>query len=258
MPKIIGNPTVTPVMPSDWAQKDETKVDYIKNKPTKLSQFENDIEFVDREELDDALSGIGGNVDMSDYYTKGEIDSQMDELESIAKGRATGYVFNTLADLEAWLSDSANTANLVLGDNLYIRATNVPDYWWDGTSKQELETQKVDLTEYVKNTDYASSSQFGVVKVVDWAGTAVNGSGQIYLVKATNSEIDARVGDYKPIVPANLEHAVKSVGDGYYATEEQVSTKQNTITGSAGQFVIIGSDGNVTTKTISIAEEATF
>ena len=143
MPKIIGNPTVTPVMPSDWAQKDETKVDYIKNKPTKLSQFENDVEFVDREELDDALSGIGGNVDMSDYYTKGE----------------TREVAREIAE---------------------------------------------------------------------------------------------------QIVPANLEHAVKSVGDGYYATEEQVSTKQNTITGSAGQFVVIGSDGNVTTKTIPIAEEATF
>lgn len=257
MPKIIGNPTVTPVMPSDWAQKDETKVDYIKNKPTKLSQFENDIEFVDREELDDALSGIGGNVDMSDYYTKGEIDSQMDELESIAKGRATGYVFDTLADLEAWLSDSANTANLVLGDNLYIRATNVPDYWWDGTSKQELETQKVDLTEYVKNTDYATANVAGVVKVATSSGVGIH-NGNLYVACCSTAEIDARTNTVRPIVPANLEHAVKSVGDGYYATEEQVSTKQNTITGSAGQFVIIGSDGNVTTKTISIAEEATF
>lgn len=33
MSKIIGNTTVTPVMPADWEQTDETKVDYIKNKP---------------------------------------------------------------------------------------------------------------------------------------------------------------------------------------------------------------------------------
>jgi hypothetical protein len=33
MPKIIGNPTLTPVLPADWNQTDETKVDYIKNKP---------------------------------------------------------------------------------------------------------------------------------------------------------------------------------------------------------------------------------
>lgn len=34
MPKIIGNTTVTPVMPADWNQTDEAKVDYIKNKPS--------------------------------------------------------------------------------------------------------------------------------------------------------------------------------------------------------------------------------
>ena len=163
-----------------------------------------------------------GNLIHETYATKAEIKEDLGEIEAIAKGRATGYVFNTLEDLDSWLSDTANTANLVLGDNLYIRATDVPDYWWDGAEKQQLETQKVDLAEYVKNTDYASSSQVGVVKVVDWAGTAVNGSGQIYLVKATNSEIDTRVGDYKPIVPTNLEYAVKSVGDGYYATVEQI------------------------------------
>ena len=34
MSKIIGNTTATPVPRSDWAQTDEAKVDYIKNKPT--------------------------------------------------------------------------------------------------------------------------------------------------------------------------------------------------------------------------------
>lgn len=35
-------------------------------------------------------------------------------------------------------------------------------------------------------------------------------------------------------------------------------TKQDKITGTVGQFVIIGDDGNLTTKTIPSAEEATF
>ena len=43
----------------------------------------------------------------------------------------------------------------------------------------------------------------------------------------------------------------KSVGDG-------LATKQNIITGDAGQFVVIGDDGNVTTKTILYAEEDEF
>ena len=47
-----------------------------------------------------------------------------------------------------------------------------------------------------------------------------------------------------------------------YATKsyvnEGLATKQDKITGTAGDFVIIGEDGNVTTKTIPNAEEATF
>ena len=93
--------------------------------------------------------------------TKASIQPTLDEIqevseraETIAKGRATGYVFDTLNDLEVWLQNTENTSKLVLGDNLYIRAVGVPDYWWDGTTKQVLETQKVDLTEYVKNTEY--------------------------------------------------------------------------------------------------------
>lgn len=38
----------------------------------------------------------------------------------------------------------------------------------------------------------------------------------------------------------------------------QVSSKQDAITGTAGQFVVIGSDGKPTTKTIAYAEEVSF
>lgn len=40
--------------------------------------------------------------------------------------------------------------------------------------------------------------------------------------------------------------------------DTQVELKQDKIIGTAGQFVVIGSDGNVTTKTILNAEEASF
>ena len=43
MAKIIGNPTTTPIAPSDWNQNNPNKANNIKNKPTKLSEFENDI-----------------------------------------------------------------------------------------------------------------------------------------------------------------------------------------------------------------------
>lgn len=86
-----------------------------------------------------------------------KISDKADEAESIAKGRATGYVFDTKADMDAWLENPENVSNLVLGDNLYIRATDVPDYWWDGSAAQMLETQKVDLTGYLKKETSSGS-----------------------------------------------------------------------------------------------------
>lgn len=77
-----------------------------------------------------------------------------EHAEVIARGRATGYVFNTLEDLEEWLLDSKNVSKLVLGDNFYIRATNVPDYWWDGNQKQQLEAEKPDLSNLVDKSAF--------------------------------------------------------------------------------------------------------
>ena len=104
--------------------------------------------------LTNDLNKINSNVeDLSSELEKSNIaikenKENIETALSIAKGRATGYVFDTVADLDIWLSKKENTDNLVAGDNFYIKAIDVPDYWWDGVSKQQLETQKVNLTEY--------------------------------------------------------------------------------------------------------------
>ena len=79
-----------------------------------------------------------------------------------------------------------------------------------------------DLTDYVKNTDYATADVGGVVKTDSTLGVDINVDGTLIINKANEQEIDAKLNSYKPIVPVNLEYAVKSVGDGYYATEAQV------------------------------------
>lgn len=63
------------------------------------------------------------------------------------------YVFDTYEELVNWVAIETNTAQLKTGANLYIRDLNVPDYWWDGTQIQQLETQKVDLSDYAKTTE---------------------------------------------------------------------------------------------------------
>lgn len=131
------------------------------------------------EQGDKGEKGDSYTITEDDYeeiagIVEGNIQPQLDEIkdtvehaEAVAKGRATGYVFDSTEDLDLWLENSENTSKLVLGDNLYIKEVGVPDYWWDGTTKQQLETQKVDLTEYVKeknveNITKNTLTEFGI------------------------------------------------------------------------------------------------
>lgn len=74
-----------------------------------------------------------------------------------------------------------------------------------------------DLINYVQKTQYASSSSAGLVKTQSSYGINLNVSdGTISIAAATNAEIEAKTNTYKPIVPANLEKAVTSIGDSRY------------------------------------------
>lgn len=82
-------------------------------------------------------------------HSMGDIDGLEDaaaDLTAIASGKCASYVFNTVEELETWLTKTENTVKLKIGDVFLIKAINVPDYWWDGSAKQILETTKVDLT----------------------------------------------------------------------------------------------------------------
>lgn len=63
----------------------------------------------------------------------------------------------------------------------------------------------------VKNTDMASGSKLGLVKVYSGYGVEIGTSGTLFTQKASNAEIDAKKHNYNVIVPSNLEYAVKSV-----------------------------------------------
>lgn len=78
--------------------------------------------------------------------TAEQAQTTANEAKSIAQGRAQAKVFDTVEDMNAWLAVPANTATLNVGDPIYIRAANSPDYWWDGTQALEMETD-VDLTD---------------------------------------------------------------------------------------------------------------
>ena len=77
-------------------------------------------------------------------------------VEAIARGRSTSYTFDTLEQLDSWLAgtyarvDGRVKADLIQGDNLWIRDVGVTDQWWDAEHdcRQDLEAEAPDLIEY--------------------------------------------------------------------------------------------------------------
>lgn len=86
----------------------------------------------------------------------------------------------------------------------------------DMTEEEQLKARNVigaigetDLSSYVKNTDYATSTKGGIIKVTN-RGVAIK-NGEIETIKATEEQIDQKTTNYTVIVPSNLDYAVRSV-----------------------------------------------
>jgi hypothetical protein len=99
--------------------------------------------------------------------------------------------------------------------NIYLEYMYLNDSW------EQIGSSEVDLTNYVKNTDYATNDKHGIIKGDTALGIRINTSGAAYIDRATEAQIDAKADKFKPIVPSNLEYAVKSVGDGYYIKKDE-------------------------------------
>jgi hypothetical protein len=108
---------------------------------------------------DQDLSGLQTINANSLTTTNKTIVEAINEVNAIVKGKSKGYVFNTKASLDIWLSNPTNKALLNNGDNLFIVALDTPDYWWDFADQiyHPLESEKVDLTGYVANSRTVNS-----------------------------------------------------------------------------------------------------
>jgi hypothetical protein len=172
----------------------------------------------------------GSAIDSKTLVNIGYFNTKIKSVEAIAKGRATGYVFNTVADLDTWLANSENTKNLVLGDNLYIRAVNVPDYWWDGSQKQPLETQKVSIDgyateEYVdyKNQELGASVSQHIQNILSEVEPKLNAKTEIIDTdKLPENEEEILAGSGNLYRITKLEGTAFSIGETAGKIEKEV------------------------------------
>ena len=129
-------------------------------------------------------------------------------------------------------NDYSSTAALVVGDGSGEKRSNAFEVFGKSDSApahaniggKKVATEEFvtnSLTDYVKNTDYATADTAGVVKVRNETnGLKMYNQGHIGIVKATDEDIVQKSNDTKPIVPNSLDYAVKT----------SISTNRHTLT----------------------------
>ena len=194
---------------TSWNNKSEFSGDYndLTNKPTiptiptNVSAFTNDAGYLTEHQDISMKQDIEDNTLTTVHKT---VPSAINEVNSIAKGANQALSYgNYSAMVTAFNSLANNVYNT--GQNVMIVTLQVPDLWISGIESTSqtytyvddativndlqtngyiqvgyyklsaLETQKVDLTNYVTNTDYASSSKGGVFKINNGIGVSTNG-----------------------------------------------------------------------------------
>lgn len=231
-----------------------------KSVPTTTSQLTNNSGFITKSvsdltnytnnnNLSSLMSAKQNVTDNTLNTTNKTIAGAINEVNSIAKGANQAIGFDTYADMIDHLS-AQGKGSYRLGQSIYITTLGVPDLWiseilntavtYTYTSDADfiatlglngkvqvghycvsaLETQKVDLANYVKNTDYATSSKAGLLRPANGLFTSGN-SGALLISKASEAQIDAKTDNYYPIVPANLDYAVKSVVGGHVVVTQK-------------------------------------
>ena len=131
---------------------------------------------------------------------------------NVAAGKNQARVFATVDALDEWLGDPDNLAQLHVGDNFYIVALDVPDYWWDGEQKQPLETQKVDMTTYDQAIAALQSADTKLNEDIATHKTSSDHDGRYY----TETEVDNLLSEK---ASSNHNH------DSRYYTESEIDSK---------------------------------
>lgn len=157
------------------------------------------------------------------------------EATNIAKGRNRARVFATTAAMESWLKDAANKGVCIVGDNLYIEDVDVPDWWVSEVLEEadaetgyyykiaQLETQKVDLTNYVAT---GSNAELNTLKL---------GGSDISMIYNSDDDVWFAV---KKTDGTTLQTSIKNIA------ENKISRTGGTMTGNLMSRSIIPETDN--------------
>ena len=179
--------------------------------------------FYTKSETDVLLNSKQNTEDNSLDTSSKTIVGAINEVDSIAKGANQALSFASYAAMVTEFNSLDDDVYNV-GQNIYIQTLEVPDLWISSVESASttytyvddatfvsgldtngyvqvgyyklsaLETQKVDLTNYVTNTDYATSNVAGVMKVSN--GVVVGGTGSVSCSPRTYADYSGLSSSY--------------------------------------------------------------
>jgi hypothetical protein len=131
--------------------------------------------------------GLNTKQDKGDYALVENVPTQVSQLENDSNYATQTQVMQAIASIPQFKLSIVNELPLA-GEKMMLylvpkEGTNNDVYdeyiWIEQTSSYEhLGTTAVDLTDYVKNTNYATTSKAGVIKAYTQNGFGINNSGQ--------------------------------------------------------------------------------
>lgn len=129
-------------------------------------------------------------------------------------------VFNTKAEMDAWIAIPANVANFPVGGSFLIKANNVPDYWWDGTQAVEWESKQVDLNGYVKTINNKAVDS-GTSNITLTTANVNDSANKRYVTDAQRTKID----NLNIVEKSNANRNIKINGTEVVVFEEEEITE---------------------------------
>ena len=163
-----------------------------------------------------------------------DIRQSVTALAEKVSGRATGYVFANKQDAK-YIEAIGKAGSFIIGDTIYFTDANVPDEWVTAVNAeapfyafQNIETEKPDLSGYVKDTRTINGKDLKtdvVLGVVDIEGAASKTDVSTAKTEVLG-EVDTKLGSY--VKTTELE------GKGYITKDVNDLTNYTTTTALNG------------------------
>lgn len=203
--------------------RDGTGNFYVGN-PTQLYHTANKIY------VDDKFNGANKAVSFVNYSA---MISSLNTIPNNNYNVGQNIMIVTLQVPDLWVSEitDESVAYTYVSDDDFINELTTNGSVQVGYYKlSALETQKVDLTEYVKNTDYAiDNGQAGIVKTIGTTyGVRTGANGLLFIDGASKPQILDKGSAYRPITPSTIDYAVKvglTTNQEEWSEEEKASAR---------------------------------